>query len=143
VDSAYVSADELVTSQAAYAVDLCGPIQANGWWQAKVEAAYDLDRFNIDWRRQTATCPQGKTSIRWTPTRTPHGQDTISIAFALTDCTPSPARSLCTRSKATPRTLTLRPEPQHQAIRCARERQATPAFKSEYAARAGIEDMLS
>ena len=42
-----------------------------------------------------------------------------------------------------PRGLTLRPEPQHQAIRAARERQATPAFKAEYAARAGIEGTLS
>ena len=86
---------------------------------------------------------QGKRSIRWTPSRTPHGQETITIAFAFGDCTPCPARSLCTRAKATPRSLSLRPEPQHQAIRDARQRQATPAFKVEYAARAGIEGTLS
>jgi transposase len=65
------------------------------------------------------------------------------VAFGFGDCTPCPARTLCTRPKATPRSLTLRPEPQHQAIRSARERQATPASKAEYAARAGIEGTLS
>lgn len=143
VDAAYVSADELVASQTTYGVDLLGPIHANGWWQAKADQGYDLDSFSIDWRAQTATCPQGKTSIRWTPTRTPFGQETISIAFAFGDCTPCPARRLCTRAKATPRSLTLRPEPQHQAIRATRERQATTAFRAEYAARAGIEGTLS
>jgi transposase len=143
VDSAYVSADELVAGQVRYGVDLCGPMQANGWWQAKTAQGYDLDNFRIDWQTQTATCPQGKRSIRWNPTRTPHGQETITIAFAFGDCTPCPARSLCTRAKATPRSLSVRPEPQHQAIRTARERQATPTFKATYAARAGIEGTLS
>jgi transposase len=143
VDSAYVSADELVASQRTYGVDLLGPMQGNGWWQAKADQGYDLDGFSIDWQAQTATCPQGKQSIRWSPTRTPHGQDTISIAFAFGDCTPCPARHLCTRAKATPRSITLRPEPQHQAIRRARQRQLTPTFKQQYAAHAGIEGTLS
>jgi transposase len=52
-------------------------------------------------------------------------------------------RELCTRAKATPRSLTVRPEAQHQAIRAARQRQVTPLFKADYAARAGIEGTLS
>jgi transposase len=143
VDAAYVSADELVASQRTYGVDLLGPMQGNGWWQAKADQGYDLDGFSIDWQAQTATCPQGKQRIRWSPTRTPHGQDTISIAFAFGDCTPCPARHPCTRAKATPRSITLRPEPQHQAMRRARRRQLTPAFKQQDAARAGIEGTLS
>jgi transposase len=139
-----VSADELVASQTSYGVDLLGPIQGNGWWQAKADQGYDLDSFRIDWQAQTATCLQGKRSIRWTPTRTPHGQDTIAVAFAFGDCTPCPARGLCTRAKATPRSITVRPEPQHRAIRRARQRQVSPTFKKkEYAARAGIEGTLS
>ena len=104
-------------------------MQANGWWQAKTDQGDDLDRFRIHWQAQTAICPQGKRSMRWTPSRTPHGQETITIAFSFGDCTPCPARSLCTRAKATPRSLSLRPEPQHQAIPSARQRQATPAFQ--------------
>ena len=49
VDSAYVSADELVASQSTYGVDLLGPIHGNGWWQAKADQGYDLDSFHIDW----------------------------------------------------------------------------------------------
>jgi transposase len=113
VDASYVSADELVASQTTYGVDLLGPIHSNGWWQAKAAQGYDLDSFHIDWQAQTATCPQGNTSIRWNPTRTPHGQDTISIAFAFSDCPRCPVRSVCTRAKATPRSLTLRPEMLH------------------------------
>ena len=77
------------------------------------------------------------------PTRTPYGQETITVAFAFGDCTPCTARSLCTRAKSTPRGLTLRPERQHRAIESARERQVDPSFKAAYAARAGIEGTLS
>jgi transposase len=59
VDSAYVSADELVASQTRYGVDLLGPMQSSGWWQAKADQGYDLDSFRIDWQAQTATCPPG------------------------------------------------------------------------------------
>jgi hypothetical protein len=82
VDSAYVSADELVASQSAYSVDLLGPIHGNGWWQAKADQGYDLDSFHIDWQAQTATCPQGKTSIRWNPSRTPYGPPTSLCGLA-------------------------------------------------------------
>lgn len=126
-----------------YGVDLLGPIQGNGWWQAKADQGYDLDSFQIDWRAHSATCPQGKTSIRWNPAQTPHGQDTIAIAFAFGDCTPCPARSLCTRAKVTPRSITVRPEAQHQAIRRARQRQISSTFMKEYAVRAGVEGTLS
>jgi transposase len=143
VDAAYVSADELVTSQTVYGVDLLGPMHRNGWWQAKADQGYDVHSFAIDWLAQTATCPQGKTSVRWVPTRTPFDQETITVGFAFGDCTPCPVRSRCTRSKSTPRGLTLRPEAQHRAIRAARERQAGPTFQPQYAARAGIEGTLA
>jgi hypothetical protein len=84
-------------------------------------------------RRRPPPVPQGKTSIRWNPTCTPSGQETIAVAFAFGDCTPCPVRSRCTRARSTPRSLTVRPELQHQAIRTARERQATPSFKADYA----------
>ncbi len=143
VDAAYVSANELVASRTTYGVDLLGPLHRNGWWQARADQGYDIHCFAIDWQTQTATCPRGKTSIRWVPTRTPYGQETITVAFAFGDCTPCTARSLCTRAKSTPRGLTLRPERQHRAIEAARARQADPSFKTEYAARAGIEGTLS
>jgi hypothetical protein len=41
------------------------------------------------------------------------------------------------------RTLSIRPQPQYQALQTARQREATPAFQAEYARRAGIEGTLS
>jgi len=143
VDAADVSGDVLVTSRTAYGVDLLGPMQADGKWQAQAGQGYDVSHFAVDWAAQTVTCPQGRTSRRWVPTRTRRQQETITVGFAGADCTPCPARAQCTRSKTTPRSLTLRREALHQAIQAARQRQTTPAFKAQYAARAGIEGTLS
>jgi hypothetical protein len=41
------------------------------------------------------------------------------------------------------RTLTIRPQPQYQALRAARQREATDAFQAEYTRRAGIEGTIS
>jgi hypothetical protein len=41
------------------------------------------------------------------------------------------------------RTLTIRPQPQYQALQAARQREATEAFQAEYARRAGIEGTIS
>ena len=143
VDAAYVSADHLVASQSTYGVDLLGPMQGDGKWQAKAGQGYDVSHFAVDWAARTVTCPQGHTSRRWVPTFTRRRQETVTVAFAGADCTPCPARAQCTRSKSTPRSLTLRREPLHRAIQAARQRQTTPAFKAQYAARAGIEGTLS
>jgi transposase len=143
VDAAYIGADELVTSRIRYGVDLLGPMQGDGKWQAKAGQGYDVSHFAVDWSARTVTCPQGRMSRRWVPTRTRRGQETITVAFSGADCTPCPARARCTRSTSMPRSLTLRPEPLHRAIQAARRRQATPAFKAQYAARAGIEGTLS
>jgi hypothetical protein len=41
------------------------------------------------------------------------------------------------------RTLTIRPQPQYQALQTARQREATDTFQAEYARRAGIEGTIS
>jgi len=132
-----------VTSWTTYGVDRLGPMQGDGKWQAKAGQGYDVSHFAVDWPARTVTCPQGRMSRRWVPTRTRRDQETITVAFAGADCSPCPARAQCTRAKATPRSLTLRPEPLHRAIQAARRRQTTPDFKAQYAARAGIESTLS
>ena len=55
----------------------------------------------------------------------------------------SACRAQCTRSARGPRRLTLRPRAQHEALRAARARQATPAFAARYAARAGVEGTIA
>ena len=90
-----------------------------------------------------STCPQGRTSARWTPRRDRHGTAVLSVRFATADCRACPCRAQCTRSAARPRTLTVRPEVPQQALQAARARQQTPAFKAVYDARAGVEGTLS
>jgi transposase len=62
VDSGYVSAQELFTSRERHAIDLLGPMRADGKWQAKARQGYDLARFHLNWDEQRARCPQGKLS---------------------------------------------------------------------------------
>ena len=45
--------------------------------------------------------------------------------------------------KSKQRTLTVRPQAQHEALHAARRRQRTPAFAKEYALREGIEATIS
>ena len=63
----------------------------------------------------------------------------IKIKFATAACRVCAARAQCTRSVRSRRTVTIRPQAQHEVLQAAREREATQAFKEEYARRAGVE----
>jgi hypothetical protein len=70
--------------------------------------------------------------------------EVIKIKFSSADCRPCPYRSHCTRAQRYPRrTITVRPRDQYDALKAARERQATATFAQEDARRAGIEGTLS
>jgi transposase len=99
--------------------------------------------FHIDWEKKTVSCPQGRQSIRWSETKTARGRSMIHIDFSPDDCSVCPSRSSCTRAKDLPRTLTLQPKEEHEAIQFARKRQKTEEFASLYSQRAGIEGTVS
>lgn len=143
VDAGYMRARNIVESQTRHAVDLLGPVATDHQWQAKTEGAFDVTQFVVDWERRMATCPEERRSIRWCETRTARDRVMIHIDFSADDCTPCPVRSLCTRAKTIPRTLTLQVQEEHEAIQRARRRQTTDAFISIYARRAGIEGTVS
>ncbi len=67
------------------------------------------------------------------------------VKFSSKDCRRCDHLSQCIRSKKRyPRlTLTIRPQPQYQALQAARQREATEAFQAEHARRAGIEGTIS
>lgn len=65
----------------------------------------------------------------------------MKIRFRPQDCLSCERRSDCTR--ATRRSLTLRPQAQHEALQAARQRQCQSEFRSQYRQRAGIEGTLS
>ncbi len=67
----------------------------------------------------------------------------IHVEFAPADCTPCPSRPSCTCAKSLPRSFTLQPKEEHEAIQSARKRQQTEEFASLYSSRAGIEGTVS
>ena len=138
MDAGYVDAGILVSSQQHYDVTVVGPVSADHSWQAK-EGGYDASQFLIDWQAQQAICPQGQTSVKWTAKTDQQGSALISIRFGLQDCRQCPVRQRCTRSPQSPRSLTLRPHQEWEALQQARQRQHTASFQTQYAGRAGIE----
>jgi transposase len=142
VDSGYVDAEFLVTAQ-SHQIDVVGPLSSNSGWQSRAATGYGLDAFELDWEAESARCPQGSHSVRWTPGRDVSGDPVVRIRFHGPTCRACAARSLCTAAKDQPRQLTVRPQAQHEAIQSARKRQETDAFKAQYALRAGAESMIS
>jgi transposase len=141
-DAAYVCSSNLVSSHACR-IDLIGPTYEDRQWQAKRGEGFDVANFSINWETKAVTCPQGRKSIRWSETKTARGRSMIHIDFAPDDCVGCPSRPSCTRAKNLPRTLTLQPKEEHEAIQFARERQKTEDFASLYSQRAGIEGTIS
>ncbi len=111
--------------------------------QAKEKAGFDVSNFRVDWEKKIVTCPRGRQSIRWSETKTARGRSMIHIEFPPSDCAACPSRPSCTRAKNLPRTLTLQPKEEHEAIQLARGRQKTEEFTSIYYQRAGVEGTIS
>lgn len=143
VDAGYVRGRNLVSSRDRHGIDLLGPMTEDPQWQAKAGTGFDNRHFHIDWEGHVVTCPEGHRSVRWYATETTGGRRMIHVAFAAADCSPCPVRAQCTRAKALPRSLTVQPRAEHEAIQAARQRQQTAAFAAAYAQRAGIEGTLS
>lgn len=143
VDAGYVRGRNLVSSREQHGIELIGPIAEDHQWQAKAGNGFDIGHFRIDWEAQTVTCPGDRQGVRWCQTETARGRTMIHVEFAAADCTPCPVRAHCTRAKTLPRSLTLQPRAEHEAIQTARQRQQTQAFAADYARRAGIEGTLS
>ena len=143
VDAAYVDAPLLVSSDQHQGIDLMGPARPNASWQTRVEGAYDMDQFTIDWERQQVICPQGKISSTWTPQVDEHHHASISVKFRRKDCNVCLARSRCTRAKTMPRHLHFHPREQYEALESARARWTSEEGQDLYKCRAGIEGTLS
>jgi transposase len=139
LDGGYVDAELLVTAQTKHQVDVVGPTFGSYSRQRMAGQGYDLSAFLLDWEAKQARCPQGQTSVKWTPGWDVSGDPVVRIRFDRATCRVCPARQACTWAKDAPRQLTVRPHAQHEAIQAARQRQQTAAFKAQYAQRAGVE----
>ena len=138
VDTGYVDAELLVSSQENYGIRLLGPVLSDNSWQAKADKGFDATHFQLDWQAQQATCPQGQTSARWSL-----AGERMEVVFARETCAACPVRKDCTKSSTTGRVLHVRPQEAHEALQARRHEQETPAFRQTYQTRAGIEATLS
>jgi transposase len=143
MDTGYVDGKHIVTSQNHYGIELLGPVVIPGNWQAKDGQGFDISQFVIDWDHQVVTCPQGKTSKKWTIKQDKTVSDVVRAQFGKKDCSSCPARSQCTRAAVNPRQVVFRQQEHHEAIQAARKRQTTQEFKERYAKRSGIEGTIS
>jgi transposase len=145
LDTGYITAPLLVSSQQQYGIEVIGPARSDVKWQANTDQGIDASQFLIDWEHQQAICPQGQRSISWTPAIDHRKNEVIKIKFSTKDCGICPQLTHCTRSekKYKRRTLTVRPQAQHEALQAARRRQKTSAFAKQYALREGVEATIS
>jgi transposase len=143
VDTGYVESKSLVASRRDYGVELYGPARVDQKWQARAGEGFEAGRFEVDWEQKRARCPAEKWSSSWCTAIDRGDNEVIKIKFARKDCAPCAMRRQCTTTSSLRRTITIRPQAQHEALRQARERQKTEAFKAQYQRRAGVEGTIS
>ena len=141
-DSGYLSAELVVSALKTHGIALTGPLPADTSAQARAGNGYARADFAIDYHAKTVICPQGKTSVSWTPC-TQRGKDAIVATFSASDCGPCPARSLCTTSGKKRRQLTVLPRGLAEAQAAARAAETTIPFQADYARRAGVEGTMN
>jgi transposase len=141
LDSGYLSAALVVAEAARHGIALIGPLLADTSAQARAGHGYARADFTVDYDSKTATCPQGKTSVSWTPCAQ-RGKDAIVATFSAADCGPCPARPLCTTSSTKRRQLTVLPRDLAEAQAAARAAETATGFQADYARRAGVEGTM-
>jgi transposase len=143
LDSGYLSAEILVEERRRHGIALVGPLLADTSAQARAGNGYALADFAADYDARTVTCPQGKTSVSWSPCAQ-NGKDKIAVKFSPGDCGPCPARGQCftgrTRNR---RQLSLDPRDLAEARAANRDQEKTRSFQADYARRAGIEGTMA
>ena len=142
VDSAYVDAGLLIESQRDHGISLEGPVRGVRNQYARAQG-YEQRHFTIDWDRERATCPQGKTSVMWRTGRDKDGVPRIGAVFSRTDCGSCAVRQACTPAKDARRVIYFHPRPEYEALNAARERMNDPAWRERYRVRAGVEGTVS
>jgi transposase len=140
-DTGYIDAELLIESERRYQLDLLGPVRGDYHRQAQEGNGFAAADFLIDWETKRATCPASQTSISWTPAVDRSSNPVIKIKFSMRDCQVCAQREACTDGKR--RSITVRPQEQHEALQARRHRQHTPEFKQAYAKRAGVEGTMS
>jgi transposase len=143
VDSAYVDARLLASSQRDYGVSLEGPVRGTSSRPARARQGYDLPHFVIDWDHERVTCPQGKTSVSWRRETVGGGEPRIRARFSRSDRGPCAARALCAPATGARRAVHFHLREEYEAPNAARARMSDPAWQERHHGRAGVEGTLS
>jgi transposase len=143
LDAGYVDAGIRVRLKRDFQVDPVSPVRPDSNWQSNLDGGYGIEAFTVDWETRTARCPQGQVSQSAREDEDRWGNGTVRFLFSQTACRTCRARSLCTHSVTAARCLTVRREPEHEAILQARREQTTLSWQADYGRRAGIEGTIS
>ena len=79
LDSGYVDSELLVSARTEHNVDVVGPPFGSYSRQRIAGDGYDLHAFSIDWDAEQAICPQGQTSVKWTPGLNINGNPVVRV----------------------------------------------------------------
>ena len=142
VDSGYASAENIVAARSDHGIALITPVLLDNSAQARAGNGFAAADFTIDFKHQSATCPQGAHSSSWSPA-SQRGYPVIVVKFANSVCGPCPVRQQCTTSASGRRQLTLHPAALTQTLRARRTEQTDQRWQTDYALRCGIEGTIN
>ncbi|MGP3634319.1 IS1182 family transposase [Streptomyces sp. 24-1644] len=146
VDSGYTSLPHLEQAAREHKVTVTGPLPGNPTRQHRRGEGFARDDFHIDYDRQQVTCPQGQISQGWHgpyPTSSPTAAPLIVARFTKSQCQPCPARSQCTTTADSARTVGFPPRELRDLQLRVRTEQQTPEWKTRYAIRSGVEGTVN
>ncbi|MFF4053631.1 transposase [Streptomyces chartreusis] len=100
----------------------------------------------MDFDRRQVTCPQGQVSAGWHdpyPTSSPTAAPLIVARFTKSQCRPCPARTQCTSTADSARTVGFPPRELRDLQLRVQAEQQTPEWKARYAVRSGVEGTVN
>ncbi|MEO0935999.1 MAG: transposase, partial [Cyanobacteria bacterium J06641_2] len=91
VDTGYLDAELLAITEQQYGVELIGPTRNDYHWQSREGKGFAAANFSVNWKEQSVTCPEGKTSSSWSSAVDKWGNKVVKIKFASSDCAVCPS----------------------------------------------------
>ncbi|MEU0163274.1 transposase [Streptomyces sp. NPDC006261] len=146
VDNGYTSLVHLEQAAREHQVTVTGPLPANPTRQHRQGKGFARDDFHIDYEQQQVTCPQGQVSAGRHcpyPTSSPTAAPLIVARFTKSQCRPWPARTQCTSTADSARTVGFPPRKLRDLQLRVRTGQQTPEWKARYAVRPGVEGTIN
>ncbi|MFF7258085.1 transposase [Streptomyces microflavus] len=146
VDAGYTSLPHLQQAAREHQVSVSGPLKSNPTRQHRQNEGFARDDFHIDYDKQQVTYPQGQVSTGWHgsyPTSSPTAAPLIVARFTKSQCRPCPARTQCTSTADTARTVGFPPQELRDLQLRVRTEQQTPEWKARYAVRSGVESTVN